>query len=862
MDKKREIRAEAALPNVVVAPEQSDRNESVTANHSGTIRCRNLRLAPGSKNRLVPVEDFGKLTQGQTGSRPLGKITHPDFGECLVLVWNTIVRIVYGIGQNGEDTVTRSLEPMHGEYVSWYKESESTLVINTTLTSYTLTAVEGADFSFVDNEIDVPEVVMSVKESSTFSRTIDRFVLDHSLDLTNPVLNEKDRNHLLLDILRAYNGMAFSARQSGFNLQPLMVRYKYYDRRGRVVYVSPIRLFMHRTGSQLVDEMSFHYDANTRSAFDISAEGYRIDVTAPAPDTELNQRIGKLVFEGAPFSTPFIMNHNLMETSADTSRNVMRFFMPGASQGMRTDEERIDRVNRQIYIHFDELCHELHTVRDPFSTNRAFESYIHWHGRECGYSISDDTRYLNRELERFSKRKENQTEQQSEAMRRLLNAPNRFVAETTSVNGDTVLHGNIHRLPAPAPPVTELAIEHDTASAFAAFSAIEYIDGTVDVTITEGSSNAPTALTPIVSFPSESVVRIYGMTRTSKGIAPFEYRMRPSGIPGLSVSVDLSCKPLSLSYQSGLIFSIPQSTHKGEHYPALLVSARSNDPMNVVSVSSSHQGALRAITRATATSSAWDWSRNRFYTFGESGIYLAVANSKSELSAIQKLDGRSVSDRRKVAIGRGDSGVTAIAGRDAVNVRGSKVTDLPGITPKDIRSLAFDNGDLWMVCEKGMNIVRPHEAPNHYYERDLPEVDELCGEDEGRMFIVTKEGDVLDSSKRVLSEKEIEWSCRLSVNETVKPPVRGTLAKVVKITAVGLLMVASAIKAKFTATSDYGATSATLVRLLFSVLMDGCLKEPLYLPLKCQDRSYLTFTLKGIVSPDMRLSGMRLVTSN
>ena len=79
-----------------------------------------------------------------------------------------------------------------------------------------------------------------------------------------------------------------------------------------------------------------------------------------------------------------------------------------------------------------------------------------------------------------------------------------------------------------------------------------------------------------------------------------------------------------------------------------------------------------------------------------------------------------------------------------------------------------------------------------------------------------------------------------------------------RITAIGLAMVASAVKARLTATTDGGAASIALVRLLLSAMISGPMRESLFLPVNSGRRHWFTIGLKGVVSPDMRLSGVSL----
>ena len=73
-----------------------------------------------------------------------------------------------------------------------------------------------------------------------------------------------------------------------------------------------------------------------------------------------------------------------------------------------------------------------------------------------------------------------------------------------------------------------------------------------------------------------------------------------------------------------------------------------------------------------------------------------------------------------IASGTADRGVAAIAGGCAVNVKGSKVTDFPGITPATARGIGWAGGDLWIMLDGGKAQVRPSEAPDHFYLRDTP----------------------------------------------------------------------------------------------------------------------------------------------
>lgn len=362
--KRREIETVAALPDA-----RTMSNKEEVTNHTGAIRCRNLRPARGSEGKLVPVEDFEKITSGIDNHMILGWISHPDRGRCLVTYRGSTLNIFLGAdATSGSELDIILLAGLIGSPTGMFSDSPGRAYILTTGGRFLLQSIKDGGFELYRPDMEFPEVRLERSAVERFSAVTKSQGLSKSYsgnrDLTQ--LAYSDMRSMAFTLGDAYNSVVSQAKKSDYFVEPVLLRYKYLDRNGRVLFVSPVKCFMADSGFQMTDEYSCRFDG-VYHPFEVSAEGFKVSIGLPEADEQLNKLVGKVVFEYVPMLHVIDGKTYEVDHVIDQDRGIIRMFMPGVSVGMKTDTERLEELMRQAILHFDELCTKNCEISNPFS---------------------------------------------------------------------------------------------------------------------------------------------------------------------------------------------------------------------------------------------------------------------------------------------------------------------------------------------------------------------------------------------------------------------------------------------------------------------------------------------------------------
>lgn len=236
-----------------------------------------------------------------------------------------------------------------------------------------------------------PEIRFGQKEEKEIWAHVDgaefRGKYDWSKEITDLYLG--DSCELGKSFLYAYRGFHATARRNGYFFQPVLVRYKYLDRDGQVLYTSPITMLMADSGYQMTKEY-FQLVNSTIYSFSIPADSYKYTIEFPKADTELDKLVGAVVFEHIPMLHAIEIDNNNVDYAIDAPRCGARFYMPGVSKGMKVDTERLARLERLAIEHFDEWCIEKCRFENPFGED-GVDATKFWERNES-YSLNSFSR--------------------------------------------------------------------------------------------------------------------------------------------------------------------------------------------------------------------------------------------------------------------------------------------------------------------------------------------------------------------------------------------------------------------------------------------------------------------------------------
>lgn len=848
----RRLDVAAALPHTAHGIDDS----SATVGWQGTVSCRNLR--PGSeRGRLVPVDDFTTLAKVGAGSTPLLCWHHPGRGECLLLKNGNMLTIVTGCDREADAVSCHTTAPLASAPLCAVTEGDgSRVAVMTEIGAFYLSADEtDGVWSVEEARPEFAAATFIADSYSTLTADVAETKLKGTYSSTSHRLEKSDRAALADDVTTAMEELESLARSAGRSIAPLLLRYRLTDADGRTLFLSPVVMTGTDKGYQPGEEMTVTVSGNgdtRRAAFSIAAESFVPTLLLPdAAGDDAARRVKRLEVEAAgPLHA--VDQSGIIADNLDMEAHKLRFYMPGMAVTMTGDTAKLRDTVLSALARFDSICEKVAAVSDPFATENLGKKIVL--SVPCGgLTAAECHRRLTRAFAKAPRtRLPHETMLAGGGWRAAA-----FTAGTAATNGDTTIWGNITALPFERWGAAHFATATATERSWTGTLSVERKEGRATCN-SAGYGDAPTQLSPLIVWPGEEGGTLTVRVKTAEGTASTTVILTPIAGSGLSAWLSPTLRPLQLSYTEEETFRVEASTVGRKTYTGAIVSAPASDSLAPSGMTGSPGHRIAGITTATALSSAWDFSRDRFYVFGESGINLCVTNARHEPVALQLIDKRAVKSRRDIAQGTADRGVAVIAGGCAVNVRGSKTTDFPGITPADAQGIGWDGGDLWIMLAGGMAQVRPSEAPDHFYLRDTPLTASAMSSGDGCLRIIDNNGKLRDSRHREQSEKEVEWSCRVELPDYVATPTRGALGSVLRLTSIGLAMVASAVKARLTATTDGGAASIALVRLLLSAMISGTMKESLFLPVNAGRRHWFTIGLKGTVSPDMRLSGISL----
>lgn len=851
--KSRETRMDisAALPRA----EHGETADDVTAEWQGPVRCVNLR--PGADGgRLVPVDDLVAVTSVGEGSEPMLSWHHPMRGECLLLRNGNSLAVAMGLDGLPEGVECCGLGVLESKALCAIAEGDGRRVVVMTARRvyYVRADEESGGWVVEDARPTFPAVTLMASSYSTISAEVGERVLKGSYNAQSRRLEKVDRDGLRDDVCGAIEEISCVARAAGRCVDPLLMRYRLKDETGQTLFVSPVVMVGTDRGWQWSGEMSCGVTSAgsglKREGFTVEGESYVAQLRLPSiTDESLARRVKVLEVEAAG-GLHCADVAGIVWNRLDASGGRLRFHAPGAGATMATDTAKLRELVVGTLARFEEMKETVACVSEPFSSEMSGRTIdVDIPGK--GLSAEECNARMRRELKKPAKSR-GMTEMLLSGCGMTAAA---FTAGTAACNGDTTVWGN----------VTVLPFEGWGAGHYAtATRADKSWTGTLSVERSVGRAtcnsadydHAPAQLSPLIVWPGEDGGTLTLKVKSGGGTAVERLELR--AIPGSGVSVWLSAtmKPLMLDYESGNAFTVGASTVKPVVMPGTIAGASAGRCLEPCGFTTAPGGLIAGITVATALSSAWDFSRDRFYVLGDGGIHLCVTNARHEPVALQLIDRRSVKSGAHIAVGTADRGVAAIASGEALTVRGSKTTDLPGKIPAEACGIGWDGEDVWILLADGKVQVRPGGALDHFYIRDNEAVASALSCGDGRLHLIDRDGFLHDSRHRGSSDKEVEWCCRVEMGNHVTDHTRGTIGAVLSITAIGIAMVASAVRARLTATTDGGAAPLALARLLLSVMISGTMKEALFLPVRGERRHWFQIGLKGRVSADMRLSGM------
>lgn len=664
-------------------------------------------------------------------------------------------------------------------------------------------------------------------------------------------LNETDSNNLGKDLLKAYSDIVERALHASLSPLPLLLRYRMTDVEGNSVYVSPVKLFVPHEGCSFLKAFTCAVDDSGRGSFTVGADTFGVAVTMPGPDPEKAATVRKLVVEGAVPVPVVDVRVKFAENRINVNTSTLRFFMPGASVDMAADEVCLRRRIELMTAHFDCFCHTLLTVADPFGVSAETTIQVPLSALIARGVIADCASTL----KKTGVLAETTNDIGVLRDRLLLSSnslPHSYKSDIWDIGGNTYLVAAPEVTLWQGCPLTDWALETDASMWWQGNITVEMGDGSRRIVWSgEGYSHAPTALAPVWHYPHPDAVAMEIRMRTAKGTAVQRCGLKNVPMTAHSAGTGFPLRPLRLDIGDS-DYRIPSSTVHTFDRPNVLLSglmSRQN-PLSAVELPC---GRITAVVAAGASNSAWEFARHRFYVFTDEGTFLVVVGGKGDITAIQHLDFLKLENRTLIAHDLSTGSVVAAGAGRLFRYKGATVTEVAPC-PAAVRSLAFDNGDLWILLADGSLKIMP-QGISGFYNVDIRRFSDMSNHD-GRIALLGEHGEYMRSDRRVMCDVATEWVAR--ERHAPKAPARSIYCPCGSAfrDMVILDLTCCRINGSLKVTTDGGNTVSCLPATVADVDMAGSLRSAFAVPCRYIPPGHVTVALKADISPDALFRGI------
>lgn len=645
-------------------------------------------------------------------------------------------------------------------------------------------------------------------------------------------LSEADNRLLASALTGAYDTLCLRARGLGYCVQPRLARYRLLDAAGNTVGVGPtvavsIPDGFSATGSivQISDD-----GLQTLSEGRIEMGVYRLGVIAPPSlPAPWNRLVSKLVVEVTDELDPLLrgvaVGHGVLRDTP-SGRVTVTSRLPGFSNGTVIDKPRLRRLGLEGMGSSLFVAGEIDTPFDGGVGTAGSIRTIPVNGSLPPAPEIGEVDLLEAGTKSWSAgvRRSEVTVLCNPLTRPFCGwSPDCFIASRSAEAGKTWRLAVSVRLSTPA---GEIWVKREST----------------------GTSNAPTALSPLLSFPSADATLMTISYLSPEGKS-YEEVVKLTPVAGR----DLACH--AADGLERLTFKTSSTAYqpRGEKLPPRLEAGVAETYMTAdlgrrIDRRTVADGMIHAVKVVPRSGSGWDFSRLKLLFFGESGTQAATLNGSGVFHSVAPADHRPVMSAQSVCEATGSSGATLLvyAGNDLIGISGQKVATLKASildTPASSASVGWEgmHREVWLS---------PADDPGKLWR--FTEAGEVIGASlpglsgEGRLRFATEHGALLASSGKGvhnLSDEVATYSMEASLT---------TRARVSGFPSILCLNIfASQVDGTVTLSGDRGTEIA---ERLLHLEIDGSLNSPIPLRLAAPCRQWLESTISLTATPDLTIS--------
>lgn len=670
-----------------------------------------------------------------------------------------------------------------------------------------------------------PAVGMRAVAANRLSATVPRRHL--SSGISSGALKKSDEKALTDDFCNAYRRLCSQSSAAGSAIQPAIARYRLAGHDGSTLFVSQPVLLMPDGGAQFCDYHAvYSSDGQTVNEYTVEAATWKLALSLRA-DNSARQRAAKLDVLLTPLFHPFDTNLPspvLYGRYASATDVFARIALPGRQRGLgKAFSQNSQKTVRDAVAHLDRLETCIASVNDPFAENREISLDI-----PSQPDPETDAMKIARTLAK-----------PAEKLRRefaLTTMPNTFTASQGAAGASATMWANITAIPFGGYMPSSFAARTVAGQAWTATVAVRFRNGKGVVRSESGMSEAFTALSPLLCYPSPDAVGMTVQIVSGGTVRRGSFALSPDDSGQFSIYVspglDATELPVVASEQT---LTFPDAS---EALSPMLAFAPSANPLAIAALSDA-PGYVTALAARTATEESWEFGRSRFIAATASEIFSAGTSHDFRRISLRTLSHSGITGTGCICPD-GKCGFFAIADGNLLRLgsRGATVID----PDRRYSSAAWNTrrNELWARTVEGDTLVFEGGSTDFVSMRKDLDISRFaqCGD---AACAVSDSGIYLTREETTGGRQQIEH-CRIIV------PARYDLCHIKKIR---IDMQASAFDGEITVEGIAAGTARPW--LIKRCAISGSVAGPVVLPLISRPLRAIRLTISGSASSDFRL---------
>lgn len=694
---------------------------------------------------------------------------------------------------------------------------------------------------------ELPAIRIVASEYNTLSGRVPSVKLSGTSPVTSGSrLSAADNRQLTGALVATYDLLRQQAKELNYHVQPMMARYRLLDAAGSTIGVGPTIPVSVPEGFSATGSIMQVSDDNLQTLGEgrIEMKVYRPAVVAPAPLPEpWNRLVSKLVVEVTgeiePLSREGEAPHGIQRDAA-SGKVTVTSRLPGFANGTVVDKARFRRLGMEGMKSPLHMAAEFNT---PFDGGIGEPGTIHTFTAAEGNPATPST-----------------------AADLTPTAVGRSWSAALEAGEVTVLCNPCRNQPEGWSPDCFIASRDSgegTVWRMAFSVTLSTPAGTVRVKReTGGLGNAPTSLSPVLTFPSSEATELT-VSYLSPGGTVYEESFPLTPVPEMELACHVSPGLERISLTKTVEAYLPQGVELPPYREEGVAEIYSTADLGLrLDRRRLGSGRIHAVKVAPRSGSGWDFSRLKLLFFGEEGTSIATLDSSGKFRSFAPVDNRPVRSPEAVCEATGTSGACLLlrAGDDLVSISGQKATTLKASLSTLLHrypsfgenlSIGWEETrhELWLSPADG-RLFRLTEA-GELIEARLPGInltaDNTTGKSEVRFRFTSDSGDLLIATPAGvynLSDEEpapmLEAGLRSRFRVDI-PPRWLTLN-----------LFASSLTGSFTLGGDRGTEIA---EPLLRLHLDGAVNAPVTVRLAAPRRDQLEANLTVDASPDLTIHG-------